>query len=117
MDFDYMKKVQEWVSLDNHIIRNKDSIKNVQEKKKELEDDILDYIETNGLDKLTIKISDGAIKFAKRTTQNHITLKLIKSLLENYSSEESNIDYDKIYEYIEKNIGHKSTTIMKRDVK
>lgn len=81
MDSTYVEKVRRWVALDNRVIRNKQEMASVLEERKELEDDILDYVETESLDGLTLSISDGSIKFAKRTSSSPLTLKSLRTIL------------------------------------
>lgn len=131
MEAAYVNKVKQWVEIDNKIIRAqdvlkphnevidkcKDDIKPLQEQKKLIEDDIVSYIESNKLEKLTINITDGAIKFGKKTSQPPITLKLLKFILDKYAEEEGDVDTGKLYDFILDNIDKKTTYFMKRDMK
>jgi hypothetical protein len=132
MDAQYINKVKQWVELDNKIIRsqevtkphieaieqNKETIKPMLDKKKEIEDEIVQYIESNKLEKLTVNITDGAIKFGKKTSQQPITLKLLKSILDKYSEEEDcDVDTAKLYDFILDNLDKKTSYFMKRDIK
>jgi hypothetical protein len=118
MDITYVKKVQEWVELDNKIVRNKDEMKETIEKKKDLEDDILQYIEENKFDNLSLSISDGNIKFAKKTNTQPLSIKTIKTLLEKYKVEKNiTLDIDDVCTFISSNLEKKSSTFMKRDIK
>jgi hypothetical protein len=132
MDTEYITKVKKWVDYDNQILRtqekvkvhidavekNKEEIKPITEKKKEIEDEIVNYIESNKLEKLTVNITDGTIKFGKKTSQQPITLKLLKFLLDKYSEEEdSNLDITKLYEFIADSLDKKTSFFMKREVK
>jgi hypothetical protein len=133
MDTEYISKVKKWVDIDNQILRtqekvkhhfdavekNKEELKPLAEKKKEIEDDIITYIESNKLEKLTVNITDGTIKFGKKTSQQPITLKLLKFLLDKYSSEEEEEDLDtnKLYEFITDSLDKKTTFFMKREIK
>ncbi len=47
MDIAYIKKVQDWVECDNKILKSKESIKETVEKKKQLEEEIVQYVEDN----------------------------------------------------------------------
>jgi hypothetical protein len=67
---------------------------------------------------LTVNITDGTIKFGKKTSQQPITLKLLKFLLDKYSEEEdSNLDITKLYEFIADSLDKKTSFFMKREVK
>jgi hypothetical protein len=118
MDITYVKKVQEWVELDNKILKNKDEIKDTVEKKKDLEDDILQYIEENKFDNLSLSISDGNIKFAKKTNTQPLSIKTIKTILEKYKFEKNvALDADDICAFVSSNLEKKSSVFMKRDIK
>lgn len=115
MDIEYVKKIQEWVDCDNQLLKHKDSIKNVVERKKDLEDDILRYVEDNKYDRLTINITDGNIKFSKRNTTQPLTMKLLRSLLETYSG--SHIDVDNVMQHVSTGLQVKQKVCMQRDFK
>ncbi len=131
MDLEYIKKVKEWVEIDNNIIRQQDLVKHhieslnqnkelispLIDKKKIIEDDIVDYISKNKFEKLTVNISDGSIKFGKKTTQQPMNMKLLKSILDKYSEENTDVDTGHIYDFISENIEKKTNYFMKRDIK
>ena len=118
MDFTYVKRVQEWVELDNQVLRNKELIKDVTERKKQLEEDILEYVETNKLDSLCLNISDGTIKFGKRSSTQPLSIKYIRQTIEKYAEEKSlAIDVNELCDYISSNLEKKTQTYLKRDIK
>ena len=116
MDQKYIKLVQDWVKLDNVVLRNtldvktakdevkriEDSVATVIEEKKKIEKDIIDYVQKNKFETMQLKISDGTITFSKKTTQKPITQKFLKDALEQYSEEhvDEPFDFMKVYEYI-----------------
>ena len=124
MDVEYIKKVKEWVSLDNKVTRSmekiktvKDDIQDIIDERKDIEDDILDYIQTNKFEKLTLNISDGTIKFGKRTTTTSLSLKLLKALFEKYAEENPGaFQADKLHEFLIENLEKKTTYFIKRDI-
>ncbi len=117
MEAEYISKVQQWVECDNKIVRSKKAISEVVEKKKEIEDDILTYIEKNKFDKFTINISDGNIKFSKRNVTQPLSMKVLRQALEKYSDEKSSIDVEEIMDYISEALEVKSKYFMKREIK
>lgn len=136
MDVAYINKIQKWVELDNVILRSQEGLKPHQEainknkeevakwtdEKKTIEDDVLEYIQKNKMDKLTINISDGCIKFGKKTSQQSLTIKTLKALLDKYSESESEgggngVDTNKLFDFIVDNLEKKTTLFMKRDLK
>lgn len=118
MDPTYIKKIQQWVQYDNLVTKSKEDIKEVLEKRKELEDDIVNYIEQNKIDHLTVNISDGTIKFSRRNTTQSLTQKSVKTALDKYNKEHnSKIDVDAILNYIKDALESKSKVVMVRDIK
>jgi hypothetical protein len=117
MDVEYMRKIQQWVECDNKILKFKDQVKDATDKKKELEDEIITYVEEKKYDKLTINITDGNIKFSKRNTTQPLTMKTLRLLLDKYSEQNRNLDTDEILKYISDNLEVKQKTHMLRDVK
>jgi hypothetical protein len=117
MDQEYVQKVQEWVILDNKLLKNKEQIQSDSEKKRELETDILDYITKNKLDNLSLTISDGKIKFSKRVTTQSLSMKTLKDLLEQYFTEKNSItDVNTVINYISSKLEKKTQVIMKREL-
>lgn len=117
MDAEYVQKIQSWVELDNRVLRNKQTIQEVVEKKKELEEEILEYIETHKFDKFTINISDGSIKFSKRNVTQPLSMRTLRTALEKYSEEKQEIDVEEILDFVADNLEVKAKYFMKRDVK
>lgn len=117
MDPVYVEKVKKWVEYDNILLKHKEDVKDIHEKKKELEESILQYVEDNKYDKLTINISDGHIKFGKRNVTQPLSMKVLKSILEKYTVQEESIDVQGIMKFISENLEVKAKTIMNREVK
>lgn len=117
MDIEYIRKVQDWVECDNKILKSKDSIKEIVEKKKKLEEEIIQYVEDNKYDKLTLNITDGNIKFSKRNTTQPLSMKVLRALLEKYSTSEENIDVVAIMKYISESLETKQKVHMSREIK
>ena len=125
MDSEYIDKVKTWVSLDNKVTRTMDTIKSLKEdaqpyidERKDVEEEILEYIQKNKYEKLTVNIADGTIKFGKKTTSTSLSMKLIKNLLEEYAMRNSpeNIPHSSIYDFFIENIDKKTTYFIKRDI-
>jgi hypothetical protein len=117
MDPSNIKKVQEWVSLDNKILKNKEAIKDIVIQKKQYEEDILEYVTNNKQSNLVINISDGSIRFANKTQTQGLSLKYLKMMLEKYSVDKNNIQHDEIYKYIVDNLEKKTITTIERKFK
>lgn len=117
MDVEYMRKIQQWVECDNKILKFKEQVKDVTDRKKELEDEIINYVEDKKYDKLTINITDGNIKFSKRNVTQPLTMKTLRSILDKYGQENSSLDTEAVMKFVSENLEVKQKTHMLRDVK
>jgi hypothetical protein len=84
MDTDMIQKVQRWVALDNKLETKKSRVKEYSDEKKIVEEGILRYVEENDKAHLRIKISDGYIDFNEQRSQQMITIKYLKDMLNAY---------------------------------
>ncbi len=109
--------MKEWIELDNKSMKLKEDMTEIAELKKELENDILQYVEKQGLEKVTVNVSDGSIKFPKKNALQTISFKYLKSTLEKYNTEQSIIDVPLIYNFLVSNLETKSKLSIKRDVR
>lgn len=117
MDLDCVEKVQKWVEFDNTILKNKEHISSVIENKKILEEEILNYVESNDMNSITISVTDGNIKFPKVTSTQSLNNKNLKILIHKYNTEnEANIPVDDLVNFIYKNLEKKSSIGIKRTI-
>ena len=116
MDQEYIQKVQEWVNLDNKLLKYKEQIQNDTDKKRELETEIIDYINKNKLDNLSLTISDGKIKFSKRMTTQSLSMKTLREILDQYFHESQDTNVNMIISYIGSKLEKKTQTTMKREI-
>jgi len=108
----FESNIKRWVSLDNRIKVLSDEAKALREEKSTINDDIGQHIETNQLEKATIQISDGKLRYITTKTQSPISLKYLESCL---SECIGNTDKVKtIMDYIKENREVKETTELKR---
>jgi hypothetical protein len=108
----FESNIKRWVSLDNRIKTLSDEAKALREEKSSINDDIGQHIETNQLEKATIQISDGKLRYVTTKTQSPISLKYLESCL---SECIGNTDKVKaIMDYIKENREVKETTELKR---
>jgi hypothetical protein len=118
MDLSYINRVKEWVEIDNKLLRSKNELKDIVDKKKRLEEEILEYVETNKLENLCLNITDGTVKFSKRNQTQSLSIKVIKSMLESYIDKRNKkVDVDDICDFIVTNLEKKTQVFMKRDIK
>ena len=114
MDPTYINKIREWVEIDNVVLAKKEEISTVSIKKKELEEDIIEYVENKKLEKLSITISDGTIDFYKKTQSQALSIKLLKNILSKY---EGRLDPEEICDFVKENLEKKTSIYMKRNFK
>jgi hypothetical protein len=133
MDIHYIDLIKEWVRLDNVIVRNntdvkvvKDEVKKLEERvndvsedKKRIEKEITEYVQTENLEAMQLKISDGVITFSKKTTTKPMNQKFIRETLQKYADEniDENINHVKIFDYIISNIEKKIDYSISRAIK
>jgi hypothetical protein len=92
------KSIQKWVELDNELKRNNDKIKEIRNKKNEIEEKIMTYVETNKMEKSTIQISDGKIRFVETKQTSPITLTFLEQCLSELITNENQVQ--QIMQYI-----------------
>lgn len=124
MDPVLIKKIQDWVQLDNKVREIKENIKKLDnkeliEQKDELEKGIVEHIEKNKLDMITINTSDGMIKFAKNNVKSPLTAKFLKQTLDSFGTDNpsSVFESSSVFEYIMEKLEVKSKTSIKRVIR
>ena len=71
------ENIKKWIILDNDIKVLNDKIKQLRSEKYTYNENILKYISKNDLDNVTIKISDGKLKFVNVNYSQPLTYKFI----------------------------------------
>lgn len=104
--------IKRWVSLDNRIKALNDEAKALREEKSAINDSIGTHIEQNHLEKATIQISDGKLRYVTTKTQSPISLKYLESCLSDCISDPLKVK--EIMDYIKDNREVKETTELKR---
>lgn len=133
MDLQYIDLIKEWVKLDNVIQVNQEEVKKAKddakkleervsvqvEQKKTIEGEIINYIQSNKLENIQLKISDGVITFGKKTSQKPMSQKFLRETMQKYADEnpDENIQFEKILEFIGNNIEKKTTYEINRLIK
>lgn len=123
MDAEYIRKVQQWVQLDNKALEATNQIKKIQEEYKplfeerdELEKDIVEYVAQKNMDMLTINTSDGNIKFSKKSNTQSMSLKLLKNLLTDYCNKHPGPNPEDMYNFIVNSLEKKTKLNIKRNI-
>ena len=74
-------QIQQWVSLDNQLKQLNEKVKDLRDKRNDLEENITSYASENNLSNATVKISDGRLKFANTKVQEPLTFKYLERTL------------------------------------
>ena len=104
--------IKEWVILDNKIKKQNEELKALREKRQTLGTALNGYIEENELNNAIIQISDGTIKYNQIKRTQPLTLKYIRTCLENCIQNVETVD--KLMEYIKENRDVKISNELKR---
>lgn len=108
----FESNIKRWVSLDNRVKALNDEAKALREEKSAINDNISQHIEANNLEKATIQISDGKLRYVTTKTQSPISLKYLESCLNDCISDGTKVK--EIMNYIKENREVKETTELKR---
>jgi len=87
----FESNIKEWVGYDNQIKELNYKIKSLREKKNNLSNDILIYVNDKEINQSVVKISDGKLKFTTVKVQTPLTFKFVESCLNEIISEEEKV--------------------------
>lgn len=73
--------IKKWVLLDNQIEQINNQTKQLKEQKKNIETNILTYVDQNHLNNATAKITGGSLRFVETKQTAPITLKFLHQCL------------------------------------
>jgi hypothetical protein len=94
----FEQQIQQWVSIDNQMKQLTDKMKELREKKNDLNDAIFRQVEISNLSNSSIQISDGKLKFHQAKETQPLTFKYLESCLREIIKNEDQVN--KIVEYI-----------------
>ena len=115
MSDDFQTSIKAWVEVDNEIKILNNRARELREERREIQDEIMEYVETNKLSNATVNISDGQLKFANVRQQSTLTYTHVKNcLMDCIQSEE---DVKKIMKYIKQKREVKYVPDIKRSYK
>ena len=63
------QRIQRWVQLDNQIKQANDQVRALRESRNDVESSILTHVSDNNLSHATVRIKDGALRFAFNVKQ------------------------------------------------
>ena len=105
-------KIKRWVELDNHIKETTDTVKDIRTEKSIIHDEIIELVEEKQLEKATVNISDGKLKFVTAKHTAPITLTYIEKCLNDLITNGKQVE--QIMAYIKKNRETKTVMEIKR---
>jgi predicted FMN-binding regulatory protein PaiB len=97
----FQQNIKQWVSLDTQLKTLNEKTKEIRNKRNELTDNIIDFVDNNNLSTSTIKISDGKLKFAQNKQTAPITLGFLEGCLNDIIGNEEKVT--QIMNYIKEN--------------
>ena len=100
MSTDFTESIKQWVAIDNHIKKHNDKLRELRAQRGDIQDTILEYVDTNSLSNSTVRISDGKLRFSQSRQTAPLTLRHIEDCL--HKCIDSNEDVKAIMHYIKK---------------
>ena len=107
----FKEHIKEWVTLDNKLRILNDDVKKLREKRNHANDNIIRYIELNGLTESTIQLSDGSLRFPTQKNYAPLTYTFLQETLKDILPESQ---VTSIINYIKQKRGIQSNTGIKR---
>jgi DNA polymerase III gamma/tau subunit len=108
----FESEIQQWVQLDNQLKQLNEKVKEVREKRRSLENNINNHVQTNKLSNAAVKIGDSRLKFANTKVYEPLTYKYLEKTLYDVIKQESQIKT--IMECIKQNRSFKIIPEIKR---
>lgn len=105
-------KIKRWVELDNKIKESAEEVRDIRTEKAVINDEILDIIEQKQLEKATVNISDGKLRFVAAKHTAPLTLAYVEKCLGELITNGKQVE--QIMTYIKKNRETKTTMEIKR---
>jgi len=113
MSNEFTNMIKEWVTIDNELRELSLKSKSLREKKNNVNNNVINYIENNNLDNAIIKISDGTLKFNYTNISQPLTFKYIHECLTDIIDDKNQVEA--IINYIKNKRNVKSIMDIKRN--
>ena len=113
MSNEFTNMIKEWVTIDNELRELSLKSKSLREKKNNVNNNVINYIENNNLDNAIIKISDGTLKFNYTNISQPLTFKYINECLNDIINDKNQVET--IINYIKNKRNVKSIMDIKRN--
>lgn len=88
----FESNIKNWVTIDNELKKLNERSRELRAQKSNVSEHILNYINTQQLNRATIQISDGYLKFIQAKHTPQLTFKYVESCLKKCIRETENID-------------------------
>ena len=108
----FEKQIQEWVSIDNQLKIYNDKVNELREKKSRLNEKIMEHVTSNNLEKASIQITGGKLKFVKNNVASPPSFKYIEKNLGDIIKNQQQVK--QIVEYLKQNREFKTVSEIKR---
>lgn len=89
---DFINAIKHWMDLDNTISQSNSQIKNLKEKRDELEGNILRYITVNDLKNTKLTLGNNCVSYNETCTLAPLSLTLVIESLGEYIKNKKDID-------------------------
>lgn len=104
--------IKSWVALDNQYKQLSEQMKELRSRRNQVEEKIMGHVEENGLNKATVMINDGKLKFSDIKITPPLTLKYVEKCLSELIRDENKVE--QIMNYIKENRDFKSNSVIRR---
>lgn len=94
----FEQNIKNWIILDNKIKLVSEEINSLRNKRSECKNTIITQVQANNLEKSTIKINNGLLKFVTLTQQPALSYKFIENCLHECIKDKEAVD--QIIKYI-----------------
>jgi len=81
MSNEFTESIKQWVAIDNQIKKHNDHLRDLRAQRGDIQESIMDYVDTNSLSNSTVRISDGKLKFAQTKQTQSLTLSYVEHCL------------------------------------
>ena len=88
----FKNQIQQWVSLDNQLKQLNEKVKELRDKRNNLELTITTYASENNLSNATINITNGKLKFTNSKIPEPLTFKYLEKTLGGVIKNESQVN-------------------------
>jgi len=115
MSKDFQTSIKTWVEIDNELKVLNNKARELREERRDVQEEIMEYVQTEKLSNTTVNISDGQLKFANVRQQSALTYTHVKNCLMDCIQSED--DVKKIMKYIKQKREVKFIPDIKRSYK